>query len=363
MHSFRLHALGTLSCALSFACGVPVSDSKYDVAAAVEFNRIVASFSDGSASCEACLRTRCQTSIEACVDTAACTELTVCVRDEGSPAGPATCTARAQPSTLETLAAYEQVRECWVGCNAACAVGSDWNCLGGYTAAPPPRPSITVRQSFHRLCEGAPVSGAYVTYCLAEGNCLEHEVTDESGTYFIELEINTKAAVAGWSGFRRVTGADLTRPHRLERNLPIWSDQVESTLLTSAFCADVHLVGLQRHAPSANWESAMAVQFFDCQLAGADGVQLTIPTAPEANIVYIARRGQELEYLDDGSRVSGEGLAMIAGVPPGQHQLVAREFTSGDVIARATVDVPEGDLMVYSLLPDSTASPSEPTEE
>lgn len=349
-------ALAVLSGALSFACGVPVSDSKYEVVPE-PFERIVDAYAGGSAACEECVRNRCQGQINACVDADECTELSLCVHEKGSPAGQTICASKQGGVTFDALAANAALRECWVGCQTDCSVGRAWGCLGAYHEAVPFQPDATVRQSLTYICDVKAAAGVSVTYCTYDDDCIPEVVTDEEGTYTVELPMHTKPSVAGWRGFRRVAGGELPMPHRLDRNLPIASDQVESTLLMSSGCAERHLSALLEEVGMANLDSGtvpvIGVQVFDCQFSGADGVELTVETAPDAIIKYAELEGRNVSYHSDSTKAAGEGLALIVGLPPGEHTVVARERTSGEQIARASVTVTDKELVLYSLLPDS----------
>lgn len=353
MHPLVRAPVSAISVALFVACGVPVSDSKYEVREepAAPFDRIVEAYASGSASCEECLRDGCQSAINACVGTAGCSELTVCVRNEANPAAQTVCASRHDDVTIDALAAHADTRECWVRCKSHCSVGRDWSCLGEYNAPWLLEDIATVRQSFRYLCEMDWVPGANVDFCTREGDCKVRATTDEAGTYTVDLPTPDKSSVAGWRGVRLVTGAGLV-PHRLERNLPIWSDQVESTLLVSWPCAEDLLSGLQAETMSAAGKSVIAVQVFDCQLSGAAGVEVSVPSASTADVRYPKLDGMHATYDGDSSQLSTEGLALITGVPPGTHEFVAKDATSGEVIVSGHVEVPDDYLIImYSLFP------------
>ncbi len=356
MHPLQFSALVVLALVPVPGCGFPVSDSKYEVdrTNAASFERIVAAFSGGSAACDECVRDRCQSEIEACADIPDCAELAVCTRDGANPGAQASCESESRVGavTLETLAALAEVRECWLGCPSACAVGEAWSCLGNYTTPVPPQERAVIRQSFTYLCGGKAV-GVEVAYCSAEGSCIQHAVTDATGSYTVEVPIHTNNTLAGWHGFRRVDGAELVRPHRLERNLPIWSDAVEATVLMDDVCANYFRLVLQSQEDTVDWESVVAVQLFDCHTSGAEGVELTVETAPDAKIVYAAKDGASFATADDSSKTSGEGLALIGGLPLGEHDFVARESGSGKVVGRARdVKITGRDLIFYSIFPE-----------
>ena len=97
----------------------------------------------------------------------------------------------------------------------------------------------------------------------------------------------------------------------------------------------------------------MAIQFFDCRSAGADGAVLKVLTAPEATIRYATKLGAQLSYEEDGSsKMAGEGLALVANLPVGKHELEARESTSGDLIATGSVTITGVPyLLIYSMFP------------
>ena len=340
--------------ALCLACGVPVDDSKYQVVreAASPPERVVSAFGKGNDGCEACLLDDCMSDITACVDTPGCTELAQCAEHEADPAGQTRCASRLQDVTIDALAAYGHTRDCWVGCKSACNVGKNWDCVGEYRAPRVTDQDITLRQTFSYAC-GGEFAGAEAVLCDAEGQCGDWHSTDASGTYSVDLTINDKPIVAGWRGFRRVTGPGLVFPHRLERNLPIWTDQVESTLLMPLTCAVPYLEALEASEPEVDPATLFAVQFFDCQTAGAEGVALELSGAPDAKIFYVTSYGDDFDYERDSSRRTGEGLAIIAGVPLGDHEFVAREVTSGKVIASGRLTVPEGELLIYSVFPQA----------
>jgi len=342
------------------ACDFPVDDSKYEIVdePAPPFDRLVGAFSNADPGCEECLTNSCRGAIEECAATEGCTEFAECVRKEANPAGPASCESKMVDVTLAANVAYAGVSYCWMGCKAHCAVGTNWDCLDGYSVTQPPSATVTVRQSFTH-CDGDSVQNAEVAYCDYEEHCGATVRTDETGTYSKDIPINVNGPLAGWRGFRRVVGASsddlgktLLARHRLERNLPIWSDHVESTVLLSVGCAADAVEGLRVVNDSAKWLSGtIGVQTFDCQTSGAEGVTLEVETAPDAAILYAESDGNEVWYVEESSTATGEGLALVADLPEGEHRIVARETKSGKVVGRARVRVPTTDVILFSVLP------------
>lgn len=353
MRSFVCLVLRLLACLLPLACDFPVSTSKYEVGdEPIEpFERVLASFARGSTSCDACLRTNCKPFIEACADTSRCPDFAECVQQDRTPAGPARCTSQYDDVTLATVAPYYDARACWAACVADCGIGRDWGCLGEYQAPRPLRDTITVQHSLSYLCQGRAVKNALVTLCETEAYCSERVATDAAGAYAVELPISRKV-LAGWRGFRRVTGDLLVKPHRLERNLPIWTDQVESTALISDYCAALYQQTLASQVGPADWVRAFAVQLFDCRMTGAEGVVLEVKTAPEARIVYVHSDGAKASFHDDSSKAAGEGAVVIANVAPGDHEIVAYESTSRERVAGAQLTVTDDDYILYNLFPE-----------
>lgn len=333
---------------LVFACDFPVDDSKYEVDDS--FNRIVEAFADDNQSCEECF-SGCVAPIDECVATEGCTEFAECVRAEANPAGQATCQSQMVDVPFPVTVAYTAVVYCWMGCKSRCGVGSHWDCLDGYNVTQLPRRTAKVQQSFSYLCEDDAVQGAEVTFCDNEEHCRNKAVTDQTGTYTVDLPTNQNAPLAGWDGFRRVVGEGLAVPHRLERNLPIWNDQVETTRLMSPVCLAASTYGLKQADDSADWESAIAVQLFDCHTSGAEGVVLEVTTAPNARILYTTSNGLGISYVEGSSSASGDGSALIGSLPAGEHELVAWETTSRRRVGTAHVTVTPGDVIMYSLLP------------
>jgi len=351
-----------LSLALCLACGIPVDDSKYEVVEGppTPADRIVSAFANGSDRCEDCMRSSCMDRINPCVDTPACTEFATCVQEEGNPAAQGRCASQNEDVTLDTLAAFGDVRACWMAsCKAACNAGKNWECLGNYTAPAPPPDGVTVRQTFTNLCmNGDPIRGAQVQYCIPPANCKKRAFTDETGSYAIDLPVVATGPLAGWSGYRWVSDGVLAPLlYRLERNLPIWSDQVESTGLLASSCVGEYQADLDSADDSddpIDWFRSIAIQFFDCQTAGADGVVLKVTTAPDAIIRYATKLGAQLSYEEDGSsKMAGEGLALVSNLPLGEHELEAYESRSGERIAHGHVSVKAGqELVIYSMFPD-----------
>lgn len=345
-----------LSSALCFACGVPVDDSKYQVVEEppTPAEQVVSAFAEGNESCASCLRHGCKHWIDACAETPLCAEFSKCVQAEANPAGPARCTSQWEDVTIDTVVAHGDLRDCWVECKTACGIGKNWSCLGDYSVTQPPRPVATVRQTFSYLCHEGPVQGATVKYCETE-ECSQQEVTDASGSYSVTINITEKGPVAGWDGERLVAGGELILPHRLKRNLPIWSDQAESTLLVSGTCAnkyinDISVKEVEDTGNPLDFRYLLAVQFFDCQSAGAEGVRLEVPTAPEVRILYVTKDGEGLKE-GDSSKAAGEGLALVFNVREGEHMLEAYETRSNRLIASAPLTVTGEDLVIYSIFP------------
>jgi len=353
------------------ACSVPVDDSKYQV---VETppppddpdDRVVSAFASGSDSCEMCLRKSCTHAIEPCVDTPACAEFSECVQNEGNPAAQARCSSQEENVTLETVAAFGGVRTCWaVSCKAACDVGKNWSCLGRYDETQPPRSSAFVRQSFTNLCNGQAVRDAAVQYCDPFSNCEPRVFTDASGSYTFEVPTPGSGALVGWRGYRWVGGGGLGLYYRLQRNLPILSDLVESTSLVALDCADnyTHELGSTDDSEDPiDWMKTMAVQIFDCQTTGADGAVLKVTTAPDAKIRYAVTLGAEVLYERDESKASGEGLALVANLPEGEHEFAAYESVSGEFIGAGSAYIGAGVLNIFSIFPEVRSMPSPPTK-
>ena len=59
----------------------------------------------------------------------------------------------------------------------------------------------------------------------------------------------------------------------------------------------------------------------------------------------------DVVYVPESSTASGEGLALVADLPDGVHEIVARETKSGRVVGKATVKVPTDDIILYNVLP------------
>ena len=358
MNWFVRWARVAVPCALCLACGVPVDDSKYEVVEdpPTPADRVVSAFANGSDRCEACLRNSCTHAIDPCVDTPACTEFAECVQKIGSPAAQAACSSQDEDVTLDTVGAFGEMRACWaVSCKAACGVGKNWSCLGKYEETQPPRPVALVRQSFWNMCTNDRLRGAPVAFCDPTGSCEEPILTDDSGSYTFEVPTPNSGGLVGWRGFRSVSGEELGVPYRLTRNLPIWSDQVESTSLIAADCAGEYANDLGETDDSnaaLDWMHAMAVQIFDCQATGADGVVLKVTTAPDAAIRYAVTLGSDVLYENDSSRTSGEGLTLVAGLPTGEHEFEAYESTSGTLIGRGRVQIGYY-LNIFSIFPEA----------
>lgn len=339
-----------LPCLLPLACDFPVSTSKYEVEP-LPFERVVASFARGSTSCDACLRANCRPVVEACADTTGCPEFAECVQQDSTPAGPARCTSQYDDVTLATVAPYYDARTCWAACISDCGIGRDWGCLGEYQAPHPPRDTIIVQHSLSYLCQGRAVPNALVTLCETEAYCSKRVTTDAAGAYVVELPVSRKV-LGGWRGARRVTGDLLVKPHRLERNLPIWTDQVEDTALVSDYCAAFYQQALASQVGPEDWAAAFSVQLFDCRITGAEGVVLEVKTAPEARIAYVHSDGAKVSFHEDSSKATGEGAVVIANVAPGDHEIVAYESTSRERVASAHVTVSYDDYIIYNLFPE-----------
>lgn len=356
--TYRFRAALALG-ALSLACEFPVDDSKYRLEDSTNFDEIVSAFSSGE-DCEACLESSCVDKINACAAIEGCTEFTKCVREVANPAGQARCSSGELDVPFAANVAYMDVVQCWIGCKSECAVGTNWDCLGGYPVPQPPSAEVTLRQSFTLLCEGGEVREAEVWNCDLAGNCRKMEVTDDNGSYTVDLPITVDGPAVGWSGFRRVVGKPSTdprqalkAPHRLQRNLPIWSDHVEFTQLLSESCALMGALGLWSKDDTVDWnnDGAIGIQTFDCHTSGAEGVVLEIATAPDASIWYAASDGKGgVDYVGDSSTASGQGLALVGNLPEGVHHIVAKK--SGKYVGTAEVKVPTDDLILYNVLPE-----------
>jgi hypothetical protein len=341
---------------LAFGCGFPVDDSKYEIEDQTPVEQIAEAFSEGNQGCKACLESACVNEIKACAATEGCTEFAKCVRKQANPAGQARCSSGELDVPFAANLAYTGVVTCWMGCPSQCAVGRNWGCLDGYTPTQPPSTTVTIRQSFSYLCERGAVPGARVSYCDDDGLCVDTAPTDDTGTSTFHLPINVNGPLAGLGGFRLVEGEYFRARHRLERNLPIWSDQVESTRVLTASCASIAAYGLAEiDGSAADWYAeTVGVQTFDCHTSGAEGVALEIPTAPAALILYTEDDGSGgVRYIKEGTTASGDGLALVANLPPGKHEIVAREMKSGKVVGSADVTVPTSDVILYSVLPES----------
>ena len=80
---------------------------------------------------------------------------------------------------------------------------------------------------------------------------------------------------------------------------------------------------------------------------------MEVETAPDAAILYAESDGNEVWYVEESSTATGEGLALVADLPEGEHLIVARETKSGKVVGRARVRVrvPTTDVILFSVLP------------
>lgn len=86
---------------------------------------------------------------------------------------------------------------------------------------------------------------------------------------------------------RRVRGPEIY-PHLLAKNVPIWSDSIETTGLLSKGSADILLAEIEAWTGVAmRRRSVVAVQVYDCEAAGAPGIVIETPaSSSDALVVY-----------------------------------------------------------------------------
>ena len=290
---------------------------------------------DDSADCSQCLVEACSVELEACASASGCYEYSECNHGSPSPASELECSKRIHPTELDREQ-FQAVRSCLRNCITQCDAGTDFRCANQY-ALPATTAGATIKleQTLSFVFGGA-VAGAKVTVCSPDIDCQQaiEATTDDTGYYGVEIPVPQSSPVlAGFRGYRLVT-ADGMVPHRIQWNVPMWTDRKEATELLPSWVSEF-LTSAFAVAPG---QGLIAVQAFDCRTAGAGGVSLELPESPDA-VVHYKDSLSEIALREDTLAVS-EGAALITGLAAGRfHRVIARRdgqvVGGGDVWALA----------------------------
>lgn len=300
-------------------------------------------FADNAADCSQCLAESCSAELDACADTGGCYQYSECNLGAPSPASELECSKRIHPSKL-ARDRFQELRACLRSCITQCDAGTDFRCANQYALpAATETANIKIEQTLSFIY-GSAVAGAKVTVCSPGCQQAVEATTDDSGFYGVEIPVpQSSPALAGFRGHRLITAEGML-PHRIQLNVPMWTDRKERTELLPLWLTD--FLASSFEVPPE--QGMVAVQVFDCRAAGAGGVSLELPDSPGA-LVHYKDSLSEIALREDTLAVS-EGAALITGVDADRfHRVIARR--EGEIVGGGDVWVMSGGVSMLAIFP------------
>jgi hypothetical protein len=341
----RVIVLGCAAAACRDVLGAPDYHLENASNAPHTASELGALFSDKVAACSQCLTDTCTAELETCALGSGCYEYSECNLDSPSPASELECSKRTHP-TEQVRDQFQAVRSCLRNCITQCAAGTDFRCANQYALpAATATPSIKLEQTLSFVFGGA-VAGAKVTVCSPDIDCQQaiEATTDDTGFYGVEIPVPQSSPVlAGFRGYRLVTAVGMV-PHRIQWNVPMWTDWKERTELLPQWVSDFLVSGFDIQPE----QGLVTAQVFDCRTAGAGGVSLELPESPDA-VVHYKDSLSDIALREDTLAVS-EGAALISGLSAGRfHRVIARR--DGQVVGGGDVWVLAGGVSMLAIFP------------
>lgn len=318
----------------------------------------------GEADCVNDLHKACSAEIDTCSASKACKALSDCVLELQYPGALAECASTlAMPSPTSVLHDFEMMRDCWVARAHKCTVGDNFECVGNYTAPPVAhKKSLHVEQRFQYLGPSAEIQDEVFTLyaCNFGDGCARPLSTSRSSTDgWAELDVPLTLGTASqnWTGNRLVTGS-YVRPSRLERNIPLWFDHVELTLLMEetmvqavkkegerALGGVAAELGLPSSYASIE-DQAVFVQVLDC--LGNPAPDITITSSTLTPTVYLDGDNHRLAF--ERSTTFRDGAASVFDLPP-DTDVTLRAFRGDRQVSTWTGRLAAHDVIYLKMFP------------
>lgn len=318
----------------------------------------------GNSECEDDLRKACSAEIETCGHSDACATLTACALRLMYPGALAECASKLQvESASDVLRDFEMMRDCWVARAHKCEVGTNFECVGEYTAPPVAlKQSLRVAQRFQYLDPGPDLQDEVFTLraCnLGDGCELPLSTGQSSANDWVELDVPLALGTASqnWAGNRLVTGT-YVRPSRIERNLPLWFDHVELTLLMqealiqavkaeATRVVEQAAVALGLDPSYATIEDqAVFVQVLDC--LGNPAADVTVTSSTITPTVYLDGDNHQLAF--ERTTTFRDGAASVFDIPP-DTDVTLQASRDGQIVSTWTGRLAAHDVVYLKMFP------------
>lgn len=345
----RVRAACLLTGTLTLACEAVLGGPDYRIMpAADETDRLIKRFGSDSPACGECMGAgECGQAFARCAASPECVGLVECSTDRPSPAKAAECEAKLAPPE-DARDSFSTLHACSKQCVVACQGGHDFSCAGAYTFKRPQSATIRLTQTLRfLLAPEKPVEGLEISICRPGVSCddpMATATTDQNGTYAVEIPIRTTPiSEAGFRGYRLVHGEpERLPPHRIQSNLPFFSDRGEETGIVSEEVSRQALTMLGSANPSI-----LLLQIMDCRSVGARGIFFELSSA-----------GARIEYLQGVAQwgpgptlAAQEGAAFVLDLEPGTYHDVRAVTDTGELVAVDRVYMPGDSIVMSQLLP------------
>lgn len=230
--------------------------------------------------CASCVLEKCCTQARACADDDICSERQLCYRACTYPTCSIDCELAFAANTLlpqqgETIATFDKCTN--VACNAECAYGAQWGCVGKFAWPEPTGGTVKLTFDAFHFLSGAPFEGANIKVCAgnditcAEGIDKQVHTTDAKGVAAIDLP-------SGFDGYFEITSPDAMST-LIFIAWPITSDQHYSVGLDPY---EVYTNLVQQGGGMAKDDlGALFVFTYDCLLRPAPNVMLSVDLESE----------------------------------------------------------------------------------
>lgn len=285
---------------------------------------------DAAAACQSCLVDNdCKLAI-ACTSTVACLSWAQCYNSCSTPDCQQTCTA-ANDAGQALAEGIDPKRRCW----PACAVGSNWACVGNVVWPPPTTNATTLTASVSDFVSGMPVAGidAYVCPFQSCETQLGHGGTDVNGNLTIQVPAVSPHVV----GLAPDSYAVLTSP-TLANTLLFWEYPVSEPVATigapEAYVASANEWQEAFLTQGVTWDSStrgiLGVLVRDCRLMFAGDVSLSIsgPDMTDSTIRRFYLHGRNLDFAATSTDPM-TGVGGFVNVPEGEVRVTATAAMAG----------------------------------
>jgi hypothetical protein len=225
-------------------------------------------------------------------------------------------------------------------CGSACAIGSNWVCLGKVNWPFPVAAKSTVHLSLYDFATGAPEVGVQASLCSTGGGCGSVVgVSDDAGEVAVEVPLPAMSThnYLGPVGAIRFSAADDAGASGIATMLLYWGFPLSQPSLGALGLGMV--TPAERSALDAGPQLAgrgyLAITVADCSGIPAAGVTFTLSPSDGARLFYV----QNQVFVDTATQTDSFGLAAAYNVVAGPVQVTATLAATGEIVGRESVVV------------------------